>query len=168
MDDSREWREILEFWFPEGRLTDVDAQTHRDYWFWRMRGGADQEITRRFPEITARGAAGELDYWAAEPEGRLALVVVLDQFSRSLWRDSRRAFAQDDAALALVMEGLANGHYAALTLPWHKVVYGLPLGHCEGSDHLERLDLLIELRTEIVSEAPGHLRSIYASLVKQA
>lgn len=168
MDDSREWNEVLEFWFPEGRNIEVDARTHRDYWFWRMRGGADQEIIQRFPALTERGAAGELDHWTAEPESRLALIIVLDQFSRSLWRDTRRAFAQDDAALALVMDGFANGHYAALTMPWFKIVYSLPLGHCEGPNHLERLDLLIERRTEILAEAPVHLRPIYTSLVKQA
>lgn len=44
------------------------------------------------------------------------------------------------------MEGLENGHYAALPTPWRKIVFGLPLGHCEGDDHLKRLDLLLELR----------------------
>ncbi|WP_084496542.1 DUF924 family protein [Aquamicrobium defluvii] len=49
-----------------------------------------------------------------------------------------------------------------------KVVHGLPLGHCEGPDHLQRLDLLIGLREEIAAEAPTHLQPIYRSLVKQA
>ena len=66
------------------------------------------------------------------------------------------------------MEGLSNGHYAALPTPWFKVVHGLPLGHCEGQDHLERLDLLVRLREEIATEAPAQLQPIYRSLVKQA
>jgi uncharacterized protein (DUF924 family) len=93
---------------------------------------------------------------------------VLDQFSRSVWRISARAFAQDPAALALALEGLSNGHYLALPTPWFRIVHGLPLGHCEGADHLDRLDLLIELRKEIAVQAPGHLQPIYQSLVKQA
>ncbi|MBU2487405.1 MAG: DUF924 domain-containing protein [Alphaproteobacteria bacterium] len=147
--DDQVWREVLEFWFPEGHSFEVDADTHRDHWFWRMRGRADGGITARFSQLTGEGAAGNLDPWAAEPKGRLALIIVLDQFSRSVWRGNAKAFAQDKAALALAMEGLSNGHYAALPTPWFKIVHGLPLGHCEGPDHLERLELLIRLREEI-------------------
>ena len=74
----------------------------------------------------------------------------------------------DTAALASTMEGLENGHYAALPTPWRKIVFGLPLGHCEGDDHLKRLDLLLELREEIAAQAPPELLPIYKSLVKQA
>src|SRR5690554_1742550 len=66
------------------------------------------------------------------------------------------------------MEGLTGGHYAALPTPWHKIAYGLPLGHCEENDHLERLDLLIKLREEIAAQAPPRLLPVYESLVKQA
>ncbi len=166
--DAQESRTILEFWFPEGRLLDVDAKIHRDHWFWRMRGGADNEIITRFSDLTARGAEGDLDHWASDPDGRLALIIVLDQFSRSVWRGTPRAFAQDTAALSLAMDGFSNGHYAALETPWFKIVYGLPLGHCEGPDHLERIDLLIRLREAIATDAPAHLRQVYMSLVKQA
>jgi uncharacterized protein (DUF924 family) len=166
--DDQVWREVLEFWFPEGRSFQIDAESHRDHWFWRMRGGADGEIDARFSELTAEGAVGNLDPRASDSEGRLALIIVLDQFSRSVWRGNVRAFAQDKAALALAMEGLTNGQYAALPTPWFKVVHGLPLGHCEGPDHLERLDFLIRLREEIAAEAPAHLQPIYRPLVKQA
>jgi uncharacterized protein (DUF924 family) len=166
--DVQEWHDVLEFWFPEGRQAEVDVETHGDHWSWRMRGGADVEIVARFSELTTRGAEGDLDQWASDPKGRLALIIVLDQFSRSVWRGAARAFAQDLAALVLTRDGLSNGHYAALPMPWLKIVYGLPLGHCEGPDHLERLDLLIRLREEIAAEAPQHLRPVYRSLVKQA
>ena len=164
----QEWNQVLDFWFPEGHRIDVDAREHRAHWFWRMRGGADAEIEARFAALTERGAQGELAHWAADAEGRLALIIVLDQFSRSVWRDTPRAFTQDLAALSLARSGLANGHYAALATPWFKVVFGLPLGHCEGPDHLERLDLLIELRAAILGEVPAHLRPVYSSLVDQA
>lgn len=167
-DSIRVWREVLEFWFPEGRSLQIDLVTHQNYWLWRMCGGADNDITGRFAELTAEAAVGRFNHWVAHPEGRLALVVVLDQFSRSMWRNSPRAYAQDTAALALTMEGFSNSHYAQLPTPWHKVVFGLPLGHCEGDDHLDRLDLLIKLREEIAAQAPPHLVSVYQSLVKQA
>lgn len=70
--------------------------------------------------------------------------------------------------MALAMDALENGHFQALGTPWCKIAYTQPLGHCEGPDHLERLDLLIRLRQEIASATPDQLRPIYRSLVKQA
>src|SRR5690606_5958449 len=131
------WDDVLDFWFPEGRALTVDAQTHSSYWLWRMQGGADAEIVARFADLTAQAAAGSLDHWARNPHGRLALIVLLDQFSRSVWREDARAYAQDVRALSLATEGLSNGHYALLETPWFQVVSGLPLGHCEGGDHLQ-------------------------------
>lgn len=133
-----------------------------------MHGGADAAIIARFADLTALGAEGRLGHWADTPEGRLALIVVLDQFSRSLWRGTPRAFAQDSAALALSDEGLANGHYQALPMPWFQVAHTQPLGHCEGPDHLQRIDRLIALREAIAAAAPSHLQPLYRSLVKQA
>lgn len=168
MNEQDAYQNVLDFWFPEGSSLQIELAPHTDYWIWRMRGGADQEIINRFSELTEQAAAGRLDHWASSAKGRLALIIVLDQFSRSVWRESARAYAQDTTALALTMDGLTNGHYAALQTPWHKIVYGLPLGHCEGSDHLERLELLIRLREEIAAQAPPRLLPVYESLVKQA
>ena len=166
--DLQEWHDVLAFWFPEGRSLAVDAARHDEQWFWRMRGGADSGIVARFSGLAARAAEGDLEGWASDPGGRLALIVVLDQFSRSVWRGSTRAYAQDPAALSLAVDGISNGHYAALPAPWLKIVHGLPLGHCEGPDHLERIDILIGLREKIAAAAPLHLQPIYRSLVKQA
>lgn len=168
IQDRQEWDDVLEFWFPEGRSLGVDAQAHHAHWRWRMQGGADDEITAQFTGLTAKAAQGDLDHWAEEPHGRLALIIVLDQFSRSVWRDHARAYAQDPHAVSLVTEGLLNGHYASLEPPWFQIVYGLPLGHCEGPDHLQRLDQLINLRQGIAAAAPRPLHEIYSSLVTQA
>ena len=162
-----EWLEVLDFWFPEGRRLDVDASVHREHWMRRMRGGADGEIIARFTELTGLAAEGGLDHWRRDPFGRLALIIVLDQFSRSVWRDTPQAFAQDEKALELTLEGHANGHYEALEMPWFKTVYNLPLGHCEGPDHLARLDLAIALANEILASAPDHLKPGYAFAAEQ-
>ncbi len=168
VNDCQEWDEVLEFWFPEGRSLSVDAQAHRAHWLWRMQGGADDEIMARYSHLTERAAQGDLDHWAREPHGRLALIIILDQFSRSVWRDDVRAYAQDPYALSLVIKGLSNGQYSSLETSWFQIVYGLPLGHCEGPDHLQRLDQLIGLRDEIAAAAPTPLQPIYSSLVNQA
>jgi len=168
VSDRQEWEDVLGFWFPEGRSLDVDARTHRACWRWRMQGGADDEIVSRFSDLTRRAAQGAFDHWALEAEGRLALIIVLDQFSRSIWRGRAQAYMQDPHALSLAMEGFSNGHYSSLETLLFKVVHGLPLGHCEGPDHVQRMDFLIGVRKGIAEKAPATLRPIYESLVKQA
>ena len=157
--------EVLGFWFPE--RPGVDLGTHREQWLWRMHGGADAAIVERFSALCARAARGACDGWAETARGRLALVVVLDQFSRSVWRDTPRAFAQDPKALALALEGLANGHYDALGSVWEKTFFSMPLGHCEGPDHLARLDRVIALCRALVAEAPAELRPLYEFSAEQ-
>ena len=159
------WDEVLQFWFPD-RLEE-DAETHGRRSAWRMSGGADEAIVTRFASLTEQAAAGALDHWADDSRGRLALIVVLDQFSRSVWRDSPRAFAQDPRALALAFEGLENGHYEALSTPWEQSTYQLALTHCEGPDHLARLDHALTLAQEIRDAAPDHLKAFYAFPVEQ-
>ncbi len=166
--DRQEWDDVLDFWFPEADSLDVDVQVHRVHWLWRMQGGADDQIEAQFSDLTERAAQGALDHCTLAPHGRLALIILLDQFSRAVWRDSARAYAQDPYALSLVNEGFSNGHYSALPTPWFQIVYALPLGHCEGPDHLQRIDLLIDLREAIAATAPIALQPIYSSLVNQA
>lgn len=166
--NKHEWDEVLDFWFPEGVTLDVDAQTHRVHWLWRMQGGADDEIVARFANLTKNAAQGKLGHWAQDAHGRLVLIAVLDQFSRSVWRGDARAYAQDPYALSLVTTGLSNGDFARLETPWFQIVFGLPLGHCEGPDHLQRLDHLITLREGIAATAPAALKPIYSGLVSQA
>ena len=163
--EEREWDEVLQFWYPDS--PEEDAETHARRSAWRMRGGADEEIVARFSDLAEQAAAGVFDHWADDLRGRLALIVVLDQFSRSVWRDSPRAFAQDPRALELALEGLENGHYAALSTPWDKSTYQLSLTHCEGPDHLARLDRALALAQEIQASAPDHLKAFYAFPVEQ-
>lgn len=162
---EHEWDEVLQFWFPDS--PEEDLETHGRRSAWRMRGGADEEIVARFTGLTEQAAAGALDHWADDPQGRLALIVLLDQFSRSAWSGSPRAFAQDPRALALALEGLENGHFAALSTPWQQTTYQLSLGHCEGPDHLARLDRAHALAQEILASALDHLKPIYAFAVEQ-
>jgi uncharacterized protein (DUF924 family) len=136
------WREVYDFWFPD-ELRQGRLGYHLRMSDWWMKGGASPELPPFAPCLEA-AAGGELDFWAGEPLGRLALIVVLDQFPRGLFADTRRAYAQDAEALRLCREGLANGHYAALRYPWEQFFFTLPIIHAEGPDHLERLQWLVE------------------------
>ena len=158
-----EFEDVLRFWFPQ-HLRGEHATMVRQFEWW-FRGGADSAIAERFPFLLERATRGELDHWAHRPRPRLALIIVLDQFSRSLYRGTERAFAQDQQALALALQGLENGHYAALETPWEKTFFFLPLGHSEELMHLERAVTLAE---ELVAQAPPELRKVLEHSASQA
>lgn len=145
--------EILSFWF-SARTSDDPTSVLRQAEWW-FRGGADTEIIDRFPPVLERAERGELDDWANAARPRLALIIVLDQFSRSIHRGTARAFSNDPKALAIALEGLAIDHYAALETPWEKTFFSLPLGH---SEELENLELAVQLAEEIIQEAPAEIR----------
>ncbi|GAB5446973.1 DUF924 family protein [Gymnodinialimonas sp.] len=131
---------VLDLWFPDnGHWT--SPETHMAFWRERMQGGMDARIIRDFAELTHAAAAGALDHWAETPRGRLALLIALDQFPRSLWRDTPGAFGQDIKATRLALDGIENGHFHALPHIWERQFYLIAISHCEGPDHLDRLDV---------------------------
>jgi uncharacterized protein (DUF924 family) len=155
--------EILTFWFPPG--LDADEATHRrqfEFWF---RGGANAEIARRFAGTHAAAAQGALDAWADTPRERLALIIVLDQFSRCLHPGAASAYAQDARAIALAAEGLERGFYGALATVWEKTFFMLPLGHSENPGDLDRC---IALADALIAEAPVQVRALYRFSAAQA
>lgn len=112
--------DVLHFWFVEHG---------RDDWF----GGGpefDAKLSAIFGETHFAVAAGEAWTWRATPEGRLAEIIVLDQFSRQIWRGQARAFAQDTMALALAQEAVAGGHDKALDAEKRMFLY-MPYMHSE-------------------------------------
>lgn len=158
-------QEIVSFWFPDGPEPEPD--NHMKLWTWRMRGGADLEICEKYTGETQLAATGGFDHWAETPAGRLALIIVLDQFPRSVWAGSPEAYAQDPKALAICLEGLENGHFDALPNVWYKSVFKLPLEHCECPAHLANLDRAIAIADRLLAEAPPALEGIYAFAAQQ-
>lgn len=144
MPETFKPEQVLDLWFPDdGHWESVEA--HTKFWQTRMQGGMDEIICRDFGPLTEAAARGELDHWAETPRGRLALLIALDQFPRSYWRDTPAAYGQDIKANLLVLEGLKNGHYEALKHTWERQFYIIALSHCEGPDHMARMDLCVEL-----------------------
>src|SRR5690242_16575226 len=109
---AEEYEEVLRFWFPPHVGASHGAMVRQFEWW--LFGGADAAITERFAPLLERATHRELDQWAHGPRSRLALIIVLDQFSRSLYRGTARAFAQDQRALALAVQGMQRGDYAAV------------------------------------------------------
>ncbi len=161
-------REVLSYWFPPG-IHEADAGTYREQWLRWFAGGpeVEQEITDRFAEVLEQARRGELDSWADTSRGRLALIIVLDQFSRSVYKGTPLAYAQDPAALRLAREGIEAGMDRGLELA-ERLFFMLPLGHAEGPEHLERLDLTVRLAEEQVQLAPPHLKPLYEHSLGQA
>lgn len=143
------WKDVLDFWFGELRP---------EQW-WTKDLALDRLIGARFGSLLERAARAELWEWRESAQGRLAEVLVLDQFSRHVWRDSPRAFAQDPLALALAQEALHQGADARLDAQQRSFLY-LPFMHSESrlihaeAERLYRANGLEEgLRFELLHRA---------------
>lgn len=123
--------DVLEFWWRAGPQR----------WFTRD-PAFDAAIAERFATLHDEAAAGNLSDWEDTPSGALALLLILDQFSRNIYRDDARAFTQDSAALIVAERALARGFDRAFPSPARNFFY-LPLMHAEDIDLQERtVDLM--------------------------
>jgi uncharacterized protein (DUF924 family) len=141
--------EVLDFWFRELTM---------QQWF----GGGpalDALIRERFDALHEEATQGRLDAWASTKLGRLALIIVLDQFSRNIHRGTARAFALDGKAQALAAEGIKAGMDETLTFAQRHFFY-MPLMHAEDSTlqalSVERFTALSELANYILGFAKAH------------
>ncbi len=148
--------EVLTFWFQE-----ITPQQ-----WWKVDPAFDAALRQRFGPLHAQAAACELWDWRGTPQGRLGEIIVLDQFSRNLFRGTPGAFAQDPLALALAQEAVAGGHDAALTQPIERTFLYMPYMHSESArvhvqaEQLFRLNGLpdnhdFELRHQAIIERFG-------------
>ncbi|MGH3088044.1 MAG: DUF924 family protein, partial [Rubrobacteraceae bacterium] len=156
--------EILSYWFPPGHDADGETLHRRSMWWFRGGPEVDEEIIERFTPIVERAHRGELDFWADTPRGRLALIIVLDQFSRSVYRDTPMAYAGDEKALRLALEGIEAGMLRELT-DTERLFFTIPLGHSEDP---ALHDFAVRLREEEVANAPPHLRAWHEVVLYQA
>jgi uncharacterized protein (DUF924 family) len=147
--------DVLDFWFPDDGFWE-SPETFGKWMHHRMQGGVDGRICRDFAGLTTAAARGLLDHWAATPRGRLALLIALDQFPRSLWRGTPGAYAQDCTATHLALEGIGNGHFRAAK-PWERIFYTIAIAHCEGPDHLARFAVIDRITEEIIADLPPAL-----------
>lgn len=166
MSEVQHWQAVYDFWFPPG-LDEADQETHRQMFGWWFGGGSNGDLPPFAPVVEAAKTGG-LDHWLAEPLGRLSLILVLDQFPRGLFTGAPAAYASDPDALQIAEEGLRNGHYDALTRPWERTFFFMPLAHAEGPDHLERLERVVEMAEMNVLEASQHLQPLYQHSARQA
>jgi uncharacterized protein (DUF924 family) len=120
------YERILHFWFGE---SDAEVEEHAARW-WKKDPAFDQEVRAAFETDLQRAARGERDAWQDEPDSAVALVVLLDQFSRNMYRDTADAFAQDERALAVTLRGIDRGLDAKLA-PVRRYFFYMPMMHAE-------------------------------------
>ena len=133
------YQDILEFWFnPENQPN----------WFAKS-NNFDVLIEKKFKDIHQAASQAELWQWRTTAEGRLAEIIVLDQFSRNLFRDSGLAFAQDALALTLAQEAIAQGLDLQLSPEQRSFLY-MPFMHSESTKiHQSALKLFEQLGNPI-------------------
>ncbi len=114
------YQQVLDFWFKEIKPKQ----------WWVKDETFDQLIRSRFLNLHQQACAGELSQWRDTPQGRLAEIIVLDQFSRNMFRDTPQAFASDAIALVLAQEALRVNAHDAFTQEQASFLY-MPYMHSE-------------------------------------
>ena len=146
--------DVLDFWFADAASGPEAVERRNRVWF---AGGApfDRECTERFAATLEAAASGELDNWTDSPRGRLALIILLDQLSRNIYRGTAAAFRHDDRALASCKDGIAQGHDKQLA-PFERSFFYMPLEHAEDR---EAQALSVRLFETLVKESPEEWRA---------
>lgn len=125
---------ILTFWFGEPDSSNYDQ--YKDFWF-QSTPELDQQIRTQFEPVYKKAVKGELDVLSQTPEGSLALVILLDQFPRNMYRGTPQAFASDPKALEVATEALKKKFDQDL-LPLQKMFLYLPFEHSEDIKNQEK------------------------------
>lgn len=154
---------VLDFWFGPNGPAGAVVGRQRALWFGKS-GEADRAVTERFAITLADARAGRFDYWVNTPRGRLALVIVLDQFPHHIFRDQPQAFSSDAQALALSLAALDAQEDQALA-PIERVFLYLPLEHAESLETQERSVALFE---RLAQEAAAEERSLFEDFLDHA
>jgi len=149
---------VLQFWFGSGRNPVEIAKQQADLW-WGKSPATDAAIHDRFGALRALAVQGELDAWEETSRGRLALILLVDQMSRSLFRDQLEAFTYDYLAQEWCLNGLDLGVDEELQ-PIERVFFYLPLEHSES-----RVDQVrsVALFTDLSKRVPDTQRELFAS-----
>lgn len=158
--------EVLDYWFGQLDAADDISPDKAALW-WQGGDAVDREIRARFGGLVARALAGELERWRATPRGCLALVILLDQFTRNLGRGTANAFAGDGRALDVATRAIDAGLDAPLRLVERGFLY-MPLMHAEDRDIARRsLELFAALSGDI-ARADRELPDFYPHAVEHA
>jgi uncharacterized protein (DUF924 family) len=151
------WQPLLQWWFGSCESPDDVAADKGKLWFGK-RDSQDLEAQTRFGDWVEQALAGGLTDWAQCPEGWLALVLLLDQLPRMIFRDTPKSFAGDLRAQALVAQGIAADFDRQLR-PIQRVFIYLVFEHCE---NLAVQNEAVSRFIELVAQQPEADRTVFA------
>lgn len=155
--------EILSFWFGDSEQ-DADALArHNRFWFTPDKG-FDMQIRSRFLDGVIEAAAGRLRAWERTPPGRLALILLLDQFPRNIYRGAADAFTHDALAREQSLAMIEGGQDRSISPVQCTFAY-MPLQHAEDIDLQNRS---VDLFSALVDRAPPALRLFLTKCVRYA
>ncbi len=162
-DDQLRIDAIITFWFREQGLSAPQIDRRMDIWF-----GADEvfdhECKKEFDRDVEQASEGGLSHWAHEPRGRLALILLLDQFRRNIYRDTAKAFAKDGVALKLCVEGAMAKKDQGLT-PIQRAFFYMPLQHVESKKVQAKS---VELFSKLAETVPRPFRETFETIAQFA
>jgi len=155
---------FLDFWF--GPPEDPERLHHKQIWF-RSTPEFDAAVRSGFAADHEAAASGALADWEASAESALALVMLLDQVPRNIFRSTKRAFSSDAQALATTRRALARGFDQAVPAAW-RVFFYLPFEHSEVlADQLRGLGLLLALPPVPGRPEEGHMIRLHLEIIER-
>ncbi len=154
---------IIRFWFYEDGLSAPQIDRRMDIWF-GVDEVFDHECRKDFSDDVAAASDGKLDHWADEPRGRLALILLLDQFRRNIYRQTAEAFSKDKLALKFCVEGAMAKTDQGLD-PIERAFFYMPLQHAESRKVQAKSVELFSKLTEAVSPT---FRETFATIAQFA
>ena len=161
--------EVLNFWFGARPYSPLQVQQHSRLWFGEANAPeltpqTDELVRDRFGELMLDAASGKLVAWESSPRRRLALILLLDQFARNIYRGEAKAFAQDAHALSLTLTGMQVGADATLD-PVERIFFYMPLMHAEDA---EVQDESLAAFRRLQDESPADKRAVFEDSLRSA
>ena len=163
MHDQRIAEDILDYWFGDSVRDPSRAPGRMEFWF-GADPGRDAEMRSQWGELVIAASEGKLDFWTQAPRGRLAVIILLDQMRRNIYRGTAEAFRRDGRARYLMRDGVSRMMDLKLT-PMERLFFYMPLQHAESLDDQElAVDRFLQLEREVASS----YREIFAGFRKYA
>jgi uncharacterized protein (DUF924 family) len=158
---------ILEFWLEPKPATQAECEAAWQKWFFQASPELDRVISERFGHLLERARRHELDDWKSTARGTLALIILIDQFSRNVYRGKAEAFAADALGLELARQGYASGQFNGFDLTEH-LFAAMPFRHAEDvAAQRMGVDLAQRHAVVAVTQAPA-LQKTYVESVDWA
>lgn len=155
--------DILEFWFGNAPSNGEEVARRFVIWF-KSDPNYDKVIRERFTGTPERAVAGELNHWAQTARGSLALIILFDQFPRNIFRGDARAFATDERANAIAIDGIESGLDVELQLI-ERLFFYIPFEHAE---NLSAQNRCVSLYQQLYEIATPELKQLISQSVGES